>query len=184
MTLPLARTNAEAHLYMELHPCQTCGEGDFEPRSSVVFVDGDLASHYTGRCRGCGAAREFTFRIPQDVVLPDLEHPAFGEEQVSQLLDPGEWLWLADVIARKTPAEPTGLSHDERRNARIDLRTAAAALDEAVKFVPEGADAVPGTACWSERGSQVYSDEPGRFRRIRLEAVARAYRDLAERFTD
>jgi hypothetical protein len=72
----------------------------------------------------------------------------------------------------------------ERRQARVDLRTAAAAVGEAVKFVPPGAEAVPADALWSARGRAVFEDEPGRFRRARLEVVQRTYRELAERFAD
>lgn len=38
--LPLARTNAEAHLYMSLQPCPTCGETRCQYRSSVVRLEG------------------------------------------------------------------------------------------------------------------------------------------------
>jgi hypothetical protein len=183
MALPLARTNGEAHLYMEMNPCPDCGEGDFDPGNSVVLVDGDLVSRYAGPCPGCGAMREFLFRIPQNVIIPDEEEPVFGDEHPSELLDPGEWVWLADLIAGQVPAEPDGLSPDERRQMRIDLKAAAAAMSEALKFLPYPMDALPPQAMWTERGRAVYEEDPGRFRRGRLEAVERTYRELAERFS-
>jgi hypothetical protein len=185
MPLQTARTNAEAHLYMELNPCDNCGESEFHPQNAVIVADGDLASRYSGRCPRCDVAREFVFRIPADVILPDLEEPVFGEDQPSELIDAGEWLHVADVIARSVPAEPAdGMTAEEQRLARIDLRTAAAAVAEAAKFIPPGLDAVPADAIWSERGQAVYDDEPGRFRRIRLEAVRDTYRRLADRFAE
>jgi hypothetical protein len=185
MALRLARTNAEAHLYMELRPCETCGETVFNPGSSVIMAEGDLASRYAGPCPRCGAPREFTFRIPEEVLFPDEDEPTFGGDRPSELIDAGEWLWVADLIARNTPAEPEdGMTDKERRLVFVDLRTAAAAVGEAVKFAPPDADAVPASALWSERGRAVHRDEPGRFRRIRLEVVQRTYRELAERFAD
>lgn len=184
MTLRLARTNAEAHIYMELRPCEACGETDFDPVSSVIMAEGDLASRYRGICPRCGTQREFTFRIPDDATLPDEEEPSFGGDERSELLDPGEWLYVADVVASASPANPDGLSAADRRNTRLDLRTAAAAMSEVMKFVPVGEDRVPLASFWSERGRQTYGEEPGRFRLGRLEVVHRAYRDLADRFAD
>ncbi|WP_326549386.1 hypothetical protein [Micromonospora sp. NBC_01813] len=182
MALQLARTSAEAHIYMELRPCEACGESRFEPASSVVEVDGDLASRYSGTCPSCGARREFVFRLPDDIPLPIDDDPRFGDERPSELLDAGEWLWLGDVAAGDVPARPDGLDTRERRRARTDLLTAAAALTEVLKFVPPGADAVPPQGLWSSQGRAVYAAEPGRFRRVRLEAARDTYRDLAARF--
>lgn len=180
--LPLARTSAEAHLYMELHPCDTCGESEFEPDSALVEADGHLAGRYTGACPFCGTTREFTFRLPDEVILPDDDDPHFGGDEPSQLIDAGEWWWLGDVMAGDVPADPAGLDGRDRRFARTDLLTAAAALTEVLKFLPPGADAVPVTAFWSDRGREVRAAGSGRFRRQRLEAVRDTYRDLAARF--
>ncbi|GAA2593585.1 hypothetical protein GCM10010399_25250 [Dactylosporangium fulvum] len=184
MALRLARTSAEAHLYMELHPCDACGEQQFEPADSVIEVDGDLASRYAGPCPGCGAAREFVFRLPQQIIMPSDDDPRFGDNRPSELLDAAEWLWVADVIASGVPPDQAGLTGEERRLARIDLLTAASALSEVLKFAPEGADAVPADAVWSSRGSEIYTVEPGRFRRARLEVVRQTYLDLASRFAN
>ncbi len=186
MALRLARTNAEAHLYMELTPCETCGEREFDPTDTIIVADGDLASRYSGTCPRCGVYREFVFRLPDEELIPDPEEPTFGaDDGPSTLIDAGEWLWVADMIARANPAEPEdAMTADERRQVRIELRTAAAAVGEAAKFVPPGADAVPADAVWSARGRAVYQDEPGRFRLSRLQVVQRTYRGLADRFRD
>jgi hypothetical protein len=177
-----ARSNAEAHLYMELHPCDACGELEFAPGCSILMVDGELASRYAGPCPRCGTAREFTFRLPADATFPDEDEPVFGDATPSELVDAGEWLWLADLIGGTIPAQPAGLTGDQREQARYDLRTAAAAVAEALKFIPPDADEVPAQALWHPRGRHLYQDQPARFRRHRLEAARRAYRDLADRF--
>jgi hypothetical protein len=66
----------------------------------------------------------------------------FGGDQPSQLLDPGEWLIVADDHARHAPA--SGLLSDARlARDRHALHTAIAALDEVQKFVPPGAAEIP-----------------------------------------
>ena len=185
MPLRLARTNAEAHLYMELNPCENCGEREFEPTDTIILAEGDLASRYSGTCPRCGVYREFVFRLPDEEIIPDPEEPVFGDDIPSTLIDAGEWLWIADLIARSTPAEPEdGMTPADRQQIRLELRTAAAAVGEAAKFVPPGADSVPADAVWSPRGRAVYDDEPGRFRLSRLQVVQRTYRNIADRFQD
>jgi len=180
MSFPLARTSAEAHLYMDLHPCP-CGEADFPRQHAVVAAGDDLASRYTGACPRCGAAREFLFRLPEQVLVPRAGEVVYGGPEPSELFDPGEWLRIADAYATRVPASLAGLPAGRADRARRDLACAAAAVDEAMKFIPEGADAVPSSAFASERGSAVYATEPGRFRRSRLHAVADAYRSLLAR---
>lgn len=182
MTQLVARSNAEAHLYMELHPCGGCGETEFAPPSSAMLVDGDLLSRFAGPCPACGTLREFTFRLPARPQFPDPDEPSFGAAEPSVLVDAGEWLWLADLIASAIPAHPSGMTQEERDQAHFDLRTAAAAVGEAMKFLPPGADEVPAEALWNDRGRVLYQEQPGRFRRQRLASAQRGYRELAERF--
>lgn len=163
---PLARTNAEAHLFMDLRPCEACGHHGFSGDSAMVLVDGELCSNYSGSCPRCGMHRAFTFRLPEEIRLPLERDVVFGGPEPSELLDAGEWLTVADLAAGRPDAD------DE------DLALAAAAIDEVLKFVPDDADAVPEEALRTEDGRQVYAREPGRFRRNRLEAVAATYRRL------
>ena len=181
MPILRARSNAEAHLYMELNPCEACGELDFAAGSSISEVDGRLVTRFAGPCPGCGTAREFTFELPAEEPFPDEDEPAFGDAQPSGLVDAGQWLWVADLIGQAIPADGAALRPEERAQARFDLRIAAAAVAEAAKFLPGRADAVPVEALWTDRGLAVYREEPARFRRLRLETAHRAYRELADR---
>lgn len=176
-----ARSNAEAHLYMELNPCGVCGALEIAPGSSITEVDGQLVTRFAGPCPGCGTVREFAFQLPADEPFPDEEEPAFGDDRPSTLVDPGQWLWVADLIAESIPADDSTLGPEERWQARFDLRIAAAAVAEAAKFLPRDADAVPVEALWTDRGQAVYREEPARFRRLRLAASHRAFRELADR---
>jgi hypothetical protein len=180
----LARTASEAHLFMDLHECDVCGEAEFERNFAVVMIGGELCSRYTGTCPECGNPREFTFRLPEQTPIPDPAEPSFGGERPSELLDAGEWLWVADGIAAGTPAEPAGMDAGQRQRACYDLLTAAAAVAEARKFVAFGADAVPVEALWSQTGRAVHEADADRFGRQRLELLENILRDLAVTFGD
>jgi hypothetical protein len=160
-----ARSNAEAHLYMDLRPCG-CGDIEFARRSAVTDDGGVLCSRYDGPCRSCGAQRSFLFELPE-TIRPIREGTVdFGGDDPSRLLDPGEWLAVADYFAKLDP----GTSDD--------LDIAAAAVAEVLKFIPRDAERVPDEAFRTDRGRAVRDLEPGRFRRPRLEAVLGAYREL------
>ncbi|MFI7026224.1 hypothetical protein [Micromonospora sp. NPDC049900] len=171
MTPPLSRTNAEAHLYMDLRPC-SCGDARFPRQSAVVaLADGELASRYTGACAGCGREREFVFRLPPGLGTPGTGF-RYGGDEPSELLDPGEWLLVADAYAGQVSANADG---DSGPPARAALTRAVAALDEVGKFIPADRDAVPPETFASDRGRHLHRREPGRFRRDRLRAVRETY---------
>lgn len=175
ITLPLARTNAEAHLFLELQPCPNCGETRCRFKSSVVYVDDVLASRYTGTCAKCGQQRVYEFRVPEQILPPPVGAVRFGGDEPSQLIDPGVWLWYSEIAAKQVPADTSELDEQSRRSARHALATALAAIEEVLKFVPAGADSVPPSAFTSLDGRAVYESEPGRFTRARLGAIRDYY---------
>lgn len=172
-TVLLARTVTEAYLFMELRPC-TCGETGFASQKGATR--GHMTRSFSGACASCGVWREFVFRLPDEVVPPG--EARFGDGNPSKLLDPGEWLWVADRYA-SGPADKSGLDEDARQRAHRQVALAAAAMDEVLAFVPAGKSAVPAKAFRTERGRAVYAKEPGRFRRERLHVVRDTYRKIA-----
>lgn len=168
MVLPVVRTRDEAHLYLDMHPCASCASMDAEWQNSLVTVRGELVTRYSATCHGCSVEREFLFALPERDVLPE-GYPTFGGSEPSQLLDAGEWLWVADLAA-------THASTDESGQA---LAVAVAAIDEVFKFIPPGQDEVPDTAFWSDRGREVLGAHRARFRRDRLVVDRETYRRLA-----
>jgi hypothetical protein len=58
------------------------------------------------------------------------------------------------------------------------LAVARAAVDEVIKFVPAGADAVPHDGFWTREGRAVRDAEPGRFRLERLLIARDTYDEL------
>ena len=186
MPYPVARSVVEEHLCLLLQACARCGATGLQaPEGTPLVVDGTLVRRYQAQCPECGTGREFTFGMSdRPVVDADDEHPRFGDDQPSELIDPGEWLWFADRMAAGVPADPAGLGPAERRDAAVDLRTAAEAVGEALKFGSDELGAVPYEACRSERGRSEYAADPGQFSLVRLRLARDTYRELAERFGD
>lgn len=167
----VARAMSECHMYMELHPCERCGEPDF-PWSvhSAAERDGQRISTYEGDCPSCGTRRGFEF-----VVLdPNLPPPVLGGAEPSTIIDPGEFFELGEWAAGAMKVSPDA-SPDEVGDAYDAALDAVATTEEILKFLPAGADAVPEAAFTSGRGHAVRAADPSRFERARLEET------LAER---
>lgn len=176
----LARTSTEARLYLDLHSCE-CGESELAWASSVIELnEDDLGSRYDGTCPSCGTYREFTFRLPAEIVMPKIGEIVYGDHTPSELLDPGEWMWVADRYSGSVPADTSSLDEAARRQARLRVLAAAAAMDEVLKFAPPGADRVPPEAFRTEVGQAVYDEMSGRFDRPRLEVIRDTYREIVE----
>ena len=176
-TPPLARTTAEAHLAMGLHPCACGGTGFTHVSSSSASGSGPVR-RFSGTCRSCGTPREFLFRVQDEQAA---NHPGgirFGDGTASQLIDPGMWLALADHYARLVPGNTSALDDGARAAARTNIASAAAAMDEVIAFIPRGESSVPAQAFSSPLGRQVRDREPGRFGRRRLEVVRDTYRQI------
>jgi len=164
MPLPLARTVKEAHLYIELHACE-CGESEVRhgPHGTGQG-DGYWTSEYDLTCVSCGAERKFVFRAPDSPALID----GYGGPEPSEIIDAGQWLILADLVASRVPVEPVA--------GREALDFAVAAMEEILKFVPGQEPFVPDSAFWTPEGRAERDKEPGRFWRPRLEIVVASYR--------
>jgi hypothetical protein len=181
VTLPAARTRDEANLYLDLHPCDRCGSVDVTWESSLVSDGGAQAQRYHGICAGCGTPREFVFAVPAQEAPHKTGDVNFGGPEPSQLLDPGEWLLVAELFAQEATV-PDGVPHGSPayQQARESLAVAIAAMDEVLKFVPASTNTVPESAFCSARGRASLEREPGRFHRRRLLIVRDSYeRSLA-----
>jgi hypothetical protein len=174
MPVPYARTYDEAYLFMDLRPCP-CGESEFERSSTSTPSDGDPVIRFTGTCPNCGRRREFSFRMPEELPELDFEVNYGPAAEPSQLLDAGEWLGVAELyeaVARERlgGADERELDNDEVTRIYYLLSSAVAATDEVLKFLPDGAPAVPETAFWSQAGRLVFESSPDRFTREGLVA--------------
>lgn len=169
MTFAVARTRDEAHLYLELHPCPDCGAAEAPWQQSLVEIDGVLTTSYATTCPGCGAEREYLFGLPPRET-PPVSWPTFGGVEPSELLDAGQWLAVSDEAAGNVPTD--------RLEAGRALAIARAAVEEVIKFVPPGQDAVPEDEFWTPEGREVRDADPDRFRLDRLLVVRDTYHEL------
>lgn len=102
----------------------------------------------------------------------------FGGAKPSTIIDAAQFLAVADAAARAVPGDASTLNGDQRTRARLFMRRAVDALEEILKFIPAGADRVEPDAIFSADGRVMYDKEPGRFRKVRLEAVLGVYRKI------
>lgn len=173
MPLPYARSIAEEHLYMQLHPCQ-CGERRTTAgyHASIEAEQG-LASEHTGICTGCGRNRRFVFRLPG--MVPQYSD-RYGGPEPSQIIDAGEWRRISLVYMGELHKV-----RDQPDQLRKVLEEALAAYQEMLKFIPPGQQEMPESAFFTERGRQIRASEPPMsFTRSFLEAMLNGVRkDLA-----
>jgi hypothetical protein len=170
-----ARSLAEARLFIDRQPCARCQRRGFAEPSLIVERGEDLAVACRGYCPGCGAERSFEILLADARVSPG----AWGGDDPSTLLDAGQWLVIAEERATAVPAAVAALADPERARAAADLRVAIGAIAEVLKFIPAGDDRVPKTALFSTEGRELYLADPGRFSRLRIDAVLAAWRALA-----
>jgi hypothetical protein len=170
-TVLVARSMAECHLYMYLHPCPHCGEPEFSwTQHGAGIRDGQHTSHYEGECPTCRSVRRFDF-----IVLDyDLAPPALGGPEPSQIIDPAEFLDAGDRAVPYAVIKP-GATPDDVAMAYDAAVDAVTTVEEVLKFIPPGAAVVPETVFGAPAGRAALVADPGRFSRERLETV------LAER---
>ena len=70
MAFAVARTRDEAHLYLDLHPCRTCGSVETDWSTGLTTVGGELVNRYAGACGECEEPREYPFGLPDRPVAP------------------------------------------------------------------------------------------------------------------
>jgi hypothetical protein len=170
----VTRSPAESYLYIDLHPCD-CGEERLEPNHWLEERDGVFVSVYEGNCPRCGRHRKFEFALAEDHDIPP--EPAFGGNQPSQLIDPGQFLRISDEAAHRVPVNLDDLPRERWAAARSDMLYAIAALEEVAKFIPEDADIVPEEVFTSEIGRAMYQANPELFSRAQIDDGLRSYRE-------
>ncbi len=187
MALPYARSIAEEHLYMRLHPC-VCGS---TAKTGIGHATGVIAQGLTSEhefvCGGCGAERRFVFRIPG---LAPRYADKYGGPDPSQIIDAGEWRIVAlhamdrALRLRRQSGGVRKMFHrgDPKPEIRQAFEESLAAYQEVRKFIPPGADEVPDSAFFTEAGRRIRAQEPDvAFTRSFVDAMIDGVRsDLAD----
>lgn len=182
---PLARRLNEAYLYLDIQECTTCGSRLLEPERTATLgeVDGQPVTWIPTVCAHCGATDEYVFRRPPKPLTAD-EFGRFGGAEPSELLDPGQWLLLADGLTEDIPDAPEELTGEGREDLRDRVEFAADAVVEAMKFLRKDDDAVSAFAFWTTQGYGMYADSRWRFERDRLAAQLDGYRQTLVALVD
>ena len=175
----LSRSPEESLAYLRLVPC-SCGETEFHSSPTVRHDGNQRLKQYAGPCVRCGTPRQFIFAEAELPPPPASGKVVFGRDgSVSTLLDPGQWLALANRAARAVTDDI------DETQARTAMAYAVAALEEVLHFLPPNAgdfDSVPESCFVSPLGRGILLREPpGTFRKARLMARLAAYRRLCGR---
>lgn len=185
MSAHFSRSHLEAQLFMDLNPCE-CGESDFDRNHSHGRGVAGWQVEYSGTCAGCGRARVVVFQV--DRKMPVLPPGAWSDGRTpSRIIDPGEWLIVADQLSDHT-ADLLDLDREQAHRRLNDFAYAASAVAEALLFIRPGQDAVPAASIRSARGRELYGVDPERFTRAALEKARDLYQalggEIEPRFTN
>jgi hypothetical protein len=180
MAAPRARTVVEAHLYLDLLRADgLLGEDDPGDPAAWTRLRGSPASRVL---HADGADGRFP---PFDIAIAPATPagPRFGSG-ASTLIDAGQWLEMAELyVEQAAGAELAATGADDadlRAEALLAWRFAVDVAGEVLRFLPDGADEVPASAFWTERGREARRADPTRFTRAALSHRLDTYRGLAE----
>ncbi|MGV9305643.1 hypothetical protein ACWENQ_09585 [Nonomuraea sp. NPDC004354] len=173
--LGLARSLVEGYLYLDLAAREVGGNA----AERATLTEGEES--WTLRLDGVEVEVPY-----QGEATARLDELTFGEGR-SELIDPGQWVFVAGTYARRTLSESLSFTanpdDDEQfENVAAGWQFAADAIAEALKFLPPGADAVPAEACWTPMGRALHEANPERFTRQQLESDLLFYRQNLEDF--
>ncbi|WP_214411987.1 hypothetical protein [Sphaerisporangium fuscum] len=188
MAPPRARTLLEAHLYVTLTaggPDAAETEHDFEAHTTLTEGAEEWTLRFDGHPLGLPVLVEV--QVPYDSEAEArAERLPFGSGR-SELIDAGQWRALGASYARRAMREDlmfAAAPGDRERFEEVLLtwELARDATIEAARFLPEGADEVPGSGFWTEQGAEVRREAPGRFTRESLEDDIYTYQEMLDDF--
>jgi hypothetical protein len=176
MTVLRARTSREEHEYMMLAIGECSGHG-VSITTVATFKEGsEWANTYAVDCPRDGKHWEFSFvsdAEPADA--PDRVVFGYGREP-SRLVDAGQWYvvfsFYVSAVRNAQVRAGDALPDLDSGRAIVDwIDRARAAVEEILKFIPEGADRVPESAGWTDAGRHAYRAAPDQFDRTTLERI-------------
>lgn len=155
----------EAHLYVSVTLCPSCGRGNARPFETHQDSD-DMVMQV--RCVECAAERTLRFTLTEGQ-WPQGDAPDRGRinptAEPSAIIDVAQWLTLFQIIL-----DSAGKAAD-RETARELGYEAAQCLEEALKFYSADSDDPPADAFFSETTRQRFAEHPLHYRRGRLIAM-------------
>jgi hypothetical protein len=181
-----ARTIVEAHLFLDLLRAEgALGDPDpGDPDGWTTLVEGP--QEWTLHADGAGGAfAPFDVTIAyRDLAEARRTGVRFGP-RVSTLIDAAQWQELGAEYAEQAieaGLAAAGAPGDRhlREEAVLSWQFAVDVAAEALRFLPDGADELPDSAFWSDRGRAVRRADPGRFTRSALVRRVEVYQQLRD----
>src|SRR5262245_38358771 len=137
------RSRAEMDFAASLFPCDGCGSRD-TGQLELTGVAGER--RLAGACPRCRSPREIWFQGEDAVGRPAPEPLHLGGPEPSRIIQPLQLLEELDRLAPLIVWEPEVLGSDLWRANAVLMDRAATCLNELLKFIPAGADAIPEAA--------------------------------------
>ncbi|MEU4423446.1 hypothetical protein AB0F81_22695 [Actinoplanes sp. NPDC024001] len=163
MTPPLARSGFDASMYLDFQECR-CGGRLISVAERTAPGDEWAVLTVKARCNRRTWHR-YRYRFTVAAGAPETPHwEMSGRREPSHVVDPGEWLVAAEGFAGGDP-----------QMHAMNMKLAASSVEEAMLFVPPGAEAIPESEVRGRRGKALYSAAPERFRWAQLLAARDAY---------
>lgn len=181
---PVSRSLDESLAYIGLRKCE-CGRCDYmRSKSSSQMQDGHMGHSSDGICLQCKKDRHFSFGKVRDKWQPfDSADPRYGPPgTVSEILDPGDWLRIYERTAAGLPRLWRPVLPARRFGAQIATGLTRSALDEVLRFIPDGEDEVPVHLRETEWGEHYMAKHPEWFTRRWLNDAYAHYQKLFERY--
>ncbi|MBW6439616.1 hypothetical protein KZ829_38405 [Actinoplanes hulinensis] len=152
MNPPLARSGSDASMFLDFQECRCGGKLLSFGERSLPAGDHEVLTVKARCVRRVWHRFRFRFTVrPGTLGTARWQMSLRGEP--SHLVDPGQWLVMATVYA----------AGDQQAHA-MNMKLAASSVEEAMLFVPPGADAVPEEEIRSRHGQEMLAVEPDRFR--------------------
>jgi len=191
-----ARTLAEAQTYFALMRV-TPGDSPDEPAPALADPPQEPNSTLAGTTRVEGPEEWILTYGTEEEGQIQLTVP-YGSEDVarrfgavfglgvSPLVDAGQWVLVARTHARRALEGDLTMvrnrTPEHRRRVELSWEFAAAAVGEALKFLPDGATEVPPEGFWSALGVRARADNPEWFTRAQLQDDYEYYTGTLEDF--
>lgn len=170
-----ARSSAEMYFAVSLIPCPGCGRTTDPSDLGRYLADEEWDLHLAGQgdawamygdCPHCRTPHAFTFLTYGKPWESECRPGELGGVAPSQIIRPAQFLAEFARVQALVRPDPTQLALDEWELSREANHRALICLRELLKFVPEGADAIPADLLDpAER-----ADRPQRYRRAWLGA--------------
>lgn len=173
-----ARSLGEMRFATTLDPCPRCGA----PTGELDLYGDDDAYVMSGPCPRCATMRSFNFRTYGDPLAGAYTLHELGGRAPSEIISVARFIAELDRVLPHSRPDPTVLAPAEWRASGEAVDRAITCVLELLKFIPDGAAAMPESALGVDPADR--AARPERYSRVWLEAERDRLQSLAQGYTD